>query len=92
LPRATIARAMTCPFLSSSRPQCRAVAGAPHPVPVEVTAAYCRAAPASCPALRYLRATGHPAHPADFRAWVLRGVRPGRSEPEGDAARSPDAE
>ncbi len=81
---------MTCPFLSRSRPQCRAVAGAPHPVAGDVIAAYCRGDPGSCPALRYLRATGRPAHPADFRAWVLRGVRPGRSEPDGDAATSAD--
>ena len=75
-----------CPFLSRARPQCRAVAGAPHPVPADVVAAYCRGAPESCPAFRYLRATGSPAHPADFRAWVVRGVGPGRSEPERVAA------
>jgi hypothetical protein len=70
---------MTCPYLVGSR-KCRAVADAPIPLPRDLVAASCRAAPEGCPAFRYLRATGHPAHPADFRAWVLRGVHPGRTE------------
>ena len=73
---------MSCPLLSRARPECRAVAGGSHPVTAQVIATYCRAAPESCPAYRYLRATGGPAHPADFRAWVLLGVRPGRTDPE----------
>ena len=81
---------MTCPFLGRLRPECRAVAGDPPAIPRDTVAAFCRAAHEACAAFRYVRATGSRANPADFRAWVLRGVPPGRTEPEVDAA-GPDA-
>lgn len=77
---------MNCPFLSRSSAHCRAIAGDPQSVPRGVVAASCRGAHESCPAFRYLRATGHGAHPADFRAWVLRGIKPGRTEVDPDTA------
>ena len=81
---------MTCPLLGRTRPQCHAVGGAPLPLSREVVAAYCRGAHESCPAFRYLRATGRPSHPSDFRAWVLRGVPPGRTDPAEEAVSQPD--
>jgi hypothetical protein len=77
---------MTCPLLRRTQPpQCRAVSGVPFSLPREVIVTYCRAAHPSCPAFRFVRATGRTAHPADFRAWVVLGVPPGRSEPSPDA-------
>ncbi|HEX9243105.1 MAG TPA: hypothetical protein VF875_11745 [Anaeromyxobacter sp.] len=75
---------MTCPFLGRQRPDCHAVADEPAAIPRDTVAAYCRAAHEACAAFRFVRATGHGANPADFRAWVLRGVPPGRTEPERD--------
>ena len=77
---------MSCPLLLRSQPQkCRAVAGGALPVTRETVVAFCRDAHAHCPAFRFLRVTGRFAHPADFRAWVLRGVPPGRTDPVHDA-------
>src|SRR6266508_4819029 len=77
---------MSCPFLRPAQPpRCRAVQDG-HPVTREVLATYCRGAHEGCPAFRYLRASGHPTHPADFRAWVVRSVSPGRTDPAQDAA------
>jgi hypothetical protein len=56
----------------------------------DTVAAYCRAAHASCPAFRFLRATGRLVHAADFAAWVVRGVPPGRSGADRGAAERPD--
>jgi hypothetical protein len=46
----------------------------------EIVATFCRDAHACCPAFRYLRATGSPAHPADFRSWVVRDIPPGQCD------------
>jgi hypothetical protein len=71
---------MSCPLLRRSQgPACRAVSGGPVAVPREVVAAYCRATWGDCPAYRYLRAAGHLLNPADFRAWVVDGLPPGRT-------------
>jgi hypothetical protein len=77
---------MTCPLLRRSQtPHCNAVAGGPLPVVREVVAAFCRDTHQLCPAFRYFRATGSFAHPADFRAWVIRRIAPGRFDPAPDA-------
>jgi hypothetical protein len=78
---------MSCPLLRrTQQPQCRAIAGEPLPLPRHVVAVYCRGNHASCPAFRYLRASGHPVHAADFESWVLRDIPPGRSDaPEATA-------
>jgi hypothetical protein len=81
---------MTCPLLRRAQtPQCRGVAGGPAAVSRDVLATYCRAAHASCPAFRFLRATGRAAHPADFRAWVVRGIGAGRIDRTPDATATP---
>lgn len=82
---------MSCPLLTRSSCRCRAVADAPHALPRLVLATYCHAAHESCPAFRYLRAAGHPAHPADFRAWVILGVSPGKTETSTDVQSGVDA-
>jgi hypothetical protein len=81
---------MTCPFLGRHRPACHAVEGEPAPLSCERVATWCRATHAACAAFRFVRATGRRTNPADFRAWVLRGVPPGRTEPECDTG-YPDA-
>lgn len=83
---------MTCPLLRRMHPAtCRAVAFGREPVPREVLAAYCRGAYGGCPAYRYVRASGHLLHPADFRAWVVRGLTPGRIDASPEAPPEPDA-
>ncbi len=83
---------MTCPLLRRAHaPGCRAVAFGSEPLPRAVLAAYCRGAYGSCPAYRYVRASGHLLNPADFRAWVVRGVAPGRIEPSPEGPLGPDA-
>ncbi len=78
---------MSCPLLRRAHPpQCRAVSGGPMPVGRDVTAAYCRGRYGDCPAYRYVRAAGRFLHPADFHAWVVEGLSPGRLVPP-----SPDA-
>ncbi len=73
---------MSCPLLRRAHPfQCRAVAGGPAPIDREVAAAYCRGSYGDCPAYRYVHAAGHLVHPADFRAWVVDGLSPGRLVP-----------
>ncbi len=57
------------------------MAGHPGHPPQRVATALCRDAYVACPAYRYLRAAGKAVNPADFAAWVIRGVRPGRVEP-----------
>ncbi len=70
---------MSCPLLRRSHPpECRAVAGGPAQVDRDVAAAYCRGSYGDCPAYRYLRAAGRHLHPADFHAWVVEGLSPGR--------------
>ncbi len=70
---------MPCPFLGlTSRPECRAVAERPAPLRRDVLASYCRERHAACPAYRYVRAAGRPVDPADFRAWVVDEISPGR--------------
>ncbi len=74
---------MTCPLLRRAHPaECRAVADAPAPLPRVVLASYCRGDHASCPAYRYVRAAGRPVDPADFHAWVVDGISPGRVDPD----------
>jgi hypothetical protein len=74
---------MTCPFLARTiRTECRAVADRPAPLPRVVVASCCRERHASCPAYRYVRAAGRPLDPADFRAWVLDRISPGRTDPD----------
>jgi hypothetical protein len=58
------------------------VEGGVYPVGREVIAGYCRGAFAGCPAFRFVRAAGRLVHPSDFTAWVVRGVTPGRVEPD----------
>jgi hypothetical protein len=73
---------MSCPLLRRAQlPQCRAVADGPVPVGREIVASYCRGRYGDCPAYRYVRAAGHPLNPADFRAWVVEGISPGRVDP-----------
>lgn len=73
---------MSCPLLRRSQPpHCRAVAGGPTPLGRDTVATYCRGPYGDCPGYRYVRASGHAVHPADFRAWVTRGISPGRVEP-----------
>jgi hypothetical protein len=84
---------MTCPFLRRSQPAaCRAVADAARSVSRAILDSYCRGSYGDCPAYRYVRAAGHPVHPADFRAWVVLDLVPGRMDPRHDeAATSADA-
>ncbi len=78
---------MSCPLLRRAHdPRCGAVAGGPAPVDRDIVATYCRGRFGGCPAYRYVRAAGHAVHPADFRAWVVDGIGPGRLVPD-----SPDA-
>ncbi len=78
---------MTCPLLRRSHPLlCRAVAGAQEPLPGDVVAAYCRGPYGGCPAFRYVRASGRLLHRADFRAWVVIGISPGRADAPSAAA------
>ncbi len=73
---------MSCPLLRRAHPpECRAVAGEPAPVDRDVAAAYCRGSYGDCPAYRYVHAAGRELHPADFRAWVVEGISPGRLVP-----------
>jgi hypothetical protein len=73
---------MVCPFLRRGHEaRCGAVAGAGAPLTRAVVSTSCRGAFEGCPAFRYLRAAGRPAHPGDFMAWVVRGVSPGRILP-----------
>ena len=83
---------MSCPLLRRAHPlQCSAVVGGSTPVSREVFATYCRGHHDACPAYRYLRAAGHPVNAADFRAWVVEGVSPGRVDPPPvDASSAPD--
>jgi hypothetical protein len=82
---------MSCPFLHKSHaPQCRAVAGGPLAIDRDVVATYCRPAHASCPAFRFLRASGRLVHPADFQAWVVLRVPPGRAVADRGATERPD--
>jgi hypothetical protein len=75
---------MPCPFLGRTQPpQCRAVSGRPGAPSRAVLRALCRGDHARCHAFRFLAASGRPVHPADFRAWVVRGVAPGRAPPDG---------
>lgn len=83
---------MACPLLSRSQPpRCRAVSGGPLAVSREVQAGFCRGTFCDCPAYRYIRATGRALHPADFVAWVLRGLTPGRVEPQSPPVLDPGA-
>ena len=67
------------------------MAGGPAAVSREIVAAYCRGDHSGCPAYRYLRAAGRPVNLADFRAWVVEGVSPGRVDPPpADASLAPD--
>ena len=76
---------MSCPLLRRAHPaECRAVSAGPAPIGRDVVATYCRARHAECPAYRYVRAAGHGLHPADFRSWVVEGIRPGSVEPDPD--------
>lgn len=59
------------------------------PLARDVVAAFCRGPYGDCPGFRYVRASGHAVHPADFRAWVTREISPGQVEP---AARAGDGE
>jgi hypothetical protein len=47
-----------------------------------VVRALCRGAHERCHAFRFLAAAGRGVHPADFEAWIARGVPPGRVGPE----------
>ncbi len=77
---------MSCPLLRRAHPpRCRAVAGEPPPVGPDVVASYCRGHYGSCPGYRYVRAAGRLLNPADFRAWVVDRIQPGRAEPARDA-------
>lgn len=70
---------MSCPLYHRAHPlQCRGVSGGPVPIDRDVVATYCRGAYGNCPGYRYLRAAGRLIHPADFRAWVIDGISPGR--------------
>jgi hypothetical protein len=85
---------MSCPFLRRSQPPaCRAVADAPAPLSRTILGTYCRGSYGDCPGYRYVRAAGHPVHPADFRAWVVLDLSPGRLDapPLPDASPGPDA-
>lgn len=83
---------MSCPLLRRSHPPaCRAVAGDSAAVGREILAAYCRGPYGTCPAYRYVRAAGHLLHPADFRAWVVEDVAPGRIDARPDGPIEPDA-
>ncbi len=74
---------MTCPLLRRAHgARCRAVAGPAAPVDPAVLRSYCHADYLLCPAYRFLRATGRSVHPADFEAWVIRGISPGRLDPD----------
>jgi hypothetical protein len=71
---------MSCPlFRRSQPPRCRAVVDGPTPVGPAVVASYCRGHYGGCPAYRYVRAAGRLLNPADFRAWVVEEIEPGRS-------------
>jgi len=74
---------MTCPLLRRVHgARCRGVAGPAAPVGPDVQRSLCHADFFLCPAYRFLRATGRSVHPADFEAWVVRGISPGRLEPD----------
>jgi hypothetical protein len=73
---------MSCPLLRRAHPpRCRAVAGEAAPVGPEVLASYCRGAHDNCPGYRYVRAAGRLLNPADFQAWVVQRIAPGRVDP-----------
>lgn len=82
---------MSCPFLRRAHPlQCRAVA-VPARVDREISATFCRGRFDSCAAYRYVRAAGRPLNPADFQAWVVDRLSPGRVDPApAGAADAPD--
>jgi hypothetical protein len=83
---------MSCPLLRRSHPAvCRAVSDGPVPLGQQILAAYCRGPYGDCPAYRFVRASGHLVHPADFRAWVVQGVAPGQVDARPDGPRAPDA-
>ena len=69
---------MVCPLLKRGAPRCGAVEGDGPRLPAVVLDTFCRGAFERCPALRFFHAAGQPVHPADFSAWVLRGVTPGQ--------------
>ncbi len=74
--------ALACPFFRRTQPpQCRAVSGGPGHPPARAVAALCRGEFGACPAYRYIRAAGRTVHPADFVAWLVRGIGPGQVEP-----------
>jgi hypothetical protein len=76
---------VACPFYRRSHPgECRAVAGEPGRPPQRVAAALCRGAFERCAAYGFVRAAGKPVNRADFDAWVVRGIEPGRAEPAGE--------
>ena len=76
---------MSCPLLRRTHPpQCRAVSGGSGPLAREVVATYCHGPFGECPAYRFVRASGRLLHPADFRAWVVQGIPPGRLAPDGE--------
>jgi hypothetical protein len=77
---------MSCPLLRYTHTARCVAAGEPLPVPPDVVGTFCRASHERCPAFRYLRVTARPMHPADFRAWVVRGVPPGRSDAAPESA------
>jgi hypothetical protein len=46
-----------------------------------VVQALCRAEFTTCAAYRFVRSAGRGVHPADFVAWVVRGIGPGEVDP-----------
>lgn len=74
---------MVCPLLRRGHvDRCRSVEGTGAPVSVALVRGLCQGPFATCPAFRFLLAAGRAVHPADFAAWVLRGVSPGKIDPE----------
>lgn len=87
---AYLSDAMTCPLLRRSQPAaCRAVADGPASLSRAILDSYCRGSHGDCPAYRYVRAAGQCVHPADFRAWVILDLVPGRMDPRHDPAATP---
>jgi hypothetical protein len=73
---------MPCPFLKKATgPRCGAVAGNSGAPPRLVIATLCRAGYQACPAFRFTRSSGKLLHPADFVAWVVRGIPAGCEDP-----------